>query len=248
MLVSTGYRHYIKGEVSIEKASGFAAKMAQLYPIHATADMRSWAKKTGRYSSMLIMYPKDKDLSKVLYWLLATSGGAPKDYVDIHAREKLSEALLVPLSWGHQYECVRLEKTVASGKRVSWTWRMKTDYYARLKASAKEAADSGATATVNLLKMLSRMPLFSGVRQQLIELDEFTRAVWRKQKKAPYPDPLRPAGSDPDVPLTKCLPVMSKISVWGDLTLPVLIATMQKEREERLKNAEAQAIAVVEVL
>lgn len=161
MLVSTGYRHWIRGEMHYSKAAGFAKKMAELYPIDATADMRSWAKQTGRYSAFLIMFQHDKDPTKVMYWLLSTRGGAPKGYVDIHARENLSDADIAALGWRDQYELIRIER---KGKKPTWTWAMRRDYFARLDASAKQAADAGRDALNTLFGMLCHMPMFSGVR------------------------------------------------------------------------------------
>jgi hypothetical protein len=44
MLVSTGYLYWTRGEMHYSNAAGFAKKIAELYPIDATTDMRSWAK------------------------------------------------------------------------------------------------------------------------------------------------------------------------------------------------------------
>ena len=241
MLVSTGYRGWTRGEMHYSKAVGFAKKLADLYPIDATADMRSWAKKTGRYCAFLIMFPHDKDPTKVMFWLLATDGKAPKGFVDIHAREKLSGVLAHPLSWRDQYECVRLEK---SGRGSAWTWRMKADYFGRLQASAKEAADSGAPALKQLFGWLTRMPLFGGVRAQLIELDNVAKAAWRQQRKSDYPDPLRPEGADGNA--ARWLPVMSKIAVWGDLTLDVLIQRLAVAEQQRAAAGAIEADRLIE--
>ena len=237
MLVSTGYRYWTKGEMHYSKAAGFAKKLSDLYPIEATADMRSWAKKTSRYSAFLVMFPHDKDPTKVMFWLLATGGQAPKGFVDIHAREKLSDVLVHPLSWRDQYECVRLERP---GKKSAWTWRMQKDYFARLQASAKEAADSGAPAVKQLFGWLIHMPMFSGIRSQVLELDNVAKATWRKQRKSAYPDPLLPddgEGGDAE----RRLPVMSKISVWGDLTLDVLVQRLAVAEQQRAAAGAAQA-------
>jgi hypothetical protein len=242
MLVSTGYRHWIRGEMHYSKAAGFAKKMAELYPIDATADMRSWAKQTGRYSAFLIMFQHDKDPTKVMYWLLSTRGGAPKGYVDIHARENLSDADIAAPGWRDQYELIRIER---KGKKPTWTWAMRRDYFARLDASAKQAADAGRDALNTLFGMLCHMPMFSGVRGQVIELNATANVTWNKQRKSSsYPEPLKPAGSTTDNPASY-LPVMPKIQVWGDLTLDRLIAKMieDEKRKNEAGVAEANSIA-----
>ena len=219
------------------KAVGFAKKLAELYPIGATADMRSWAKKTGRYSAFLIMFPHDKDPAKVMFWLLATPGKAPKGYVDIHAREKLSDAVTNPLSWRDQYECVRIEK---AGRGSAWTWRMKKDYLSRLEASAKNAADSGASALKQFFGWLRHMPMFGGIRTQITDLDQVAKVTWKKQRKGEYPDPLRPEGADGES--AKWLPVMSKITVWGELTLQIQVDQLAVAEQQRAEAGAAEAV------
>ena len=241
MLVSTGYRCWTRGEMHYSKSAGFAKKLADLYPIEATSDMRSWAKKTGRYAAFLIMFPHDKDSTKVMFWLLATPGKAPKGYVDIHSREKLSDAVMTPLSWRDQYECVRIEK---AGRGSAWTWRMKKDYYSRLEASAKEAADSGSPALKQLFGWLRRMPMFGGIRTQITALDQVAKVTWKKQRKSEYPDPLRPEGADGDS--VKWLPVMSKITVWGDLTLDILVQRLAVAEQQQAEAGATEADVLIE--
>ncbi len=237
MLVSTGYKFWTKGEMHYSKAVGFSKKLADLYPIEATADMRSWAKKTGRYSAFLIMFPHDKDPTKIMFWLLATAGKAPKGFVDIHTREKLSDVVVHPLSWRDQYECVRLEKV---GRGSAWTWRMHKDYFGRHPASAKYAADAGAPALKRLFGWLVHMPMFGGIRSQVLELDNVAKATWKKQRKLAYPDPLVP-DDDQGGDAERRLPVMSKISVWGDLTLDVLVQRLAVAEQQRATAGAAQA-------
>jgi hypothetical protein len=238
MLVSTGYRHWIRGEMHFTKAAGFAKKMAELYPIDATSDMRSWAKKTGRYSCMLIMFPHEKDPTKIMYWLLATNGGAPKGYVDIHSREKLSNAIIDALAWRDQYELVRIER---KNKKPTWTWMMRRDHFARLDASAKQSADAGRDALNTLFGMLRHMPMFGGVRNQVIALNATAITTWNKKRKSSsYPEPLKPVGSTTDNPASY-LPVMPKIKVWGDLTLNGLIAKMIEDEKRKTEAGVAEA-------
>jgi len=224
------------------KAAGFAKKMAELYPIDATSDMRSWAKQTGRYSAFLVMFQHDKDPTKVMYWLLATNGGAPKGYINIHVREKLSDAIIVAPAWRDQYELVRIER---KGKKPTWTWAMRHDYFLRLEASAKQSADAGRDALNTLFAMFHHMPMFSGIRGQVIQLDATAKTTWIKQRKSSsYPAPLRPESSTTDNPAIY-LPVMPKIKVWGDLTLDRLIAKMIEDEKRKTESgvAEAESIA-----
>ena len=242
MLVSIGYRHWIRGEMHFSKAVGFAKKMAELYPIDATSDMRSWAKQTGRYSAFLVMFQHDKDPTKVMYWLLATNGGAPKGYINIHVREKLSDAIIVAPAWRDQYELVRIER---KGKKPTWTWAMRHDYFLRLEASAKQSADAGRDALNTLFAMFHHMPMFSGIRGQVIQLDATAKTTWIKQRKSSsYPSPLRPEGSTTDNPASY-LPVMPKIQVWGDLTLDRLIAKIIEDEKRKTEAGVAEADSIV---
>jgi len=204
--------------------------------------MRSWAKQTGRYSAFLVMFQHDKDPTKVMYWLLATNGGAPKGYINIHVREKLSDAIIVAPAWRDQYELVRIER---KGKKPTWTWAMRHDYFLRLEASAKQSADAGRDALNTLFAMFHHMPMFSGIRGQVIQLDATAKTTWIKQRKSSsYPAPLRPESSTTDNPAIY-LPVMPKIKVWGDLTLDRLIAKMIEDEKRKTESgvAEAESIA-----
>ena len=240
MLVSTGYRHWIRGEMHYSKSARFLAKMSELYPVLATHDQRSWAKKSGRYSCMLVLMPSDKDPTKIMYWLLATPGKTPKGFQDIHAREKMSDALTTPPGWRDQYELSRVEQV---GKKATWTWSMRPEYYKRIEASAKETADQGAVALRALFLQLRRMPMFSGIRRQIIELDAFAKVTWAKRRKTAYPNPLKPLDStvESDDPAS-FLPIMPKLKVFGDLTLDVLINQMRERELAAAETAKQQAL------
>lgn len=246
MLVSTGYKHWIRGEMHYGKAAGFAAKMASMYPINATSDQRSWYKKTGKYAAFLIMYPHDKDPSKIMYWLLATNGAAPKGFLDIHEREKLSNAEAAALGWRDQYE---LRHIPHKGKKSTWTWCMRSDYYARLSASSKESADAGSDALKSFFGKLRHMPMFNGIRSQIVGLDNIAKITWKKQRKTAYPNPLKPVDSDlkEGEIAASFLPVMPKITVWGDLNLDILILKIKEQEYARQVNGSAQADAILSI-
>lgn len=232
MLVSTGYRHWISGEMHYLKAEGFARKMSNLYPIDATADQRGWAKKTAKYSATLIMYPHEKDSTRILYWLLATPGAPPKGFVSIHDREKLKDATVHPLPWRDQYQCLLSSKK--GNAKPSWTWSMDPAYFVGIKASGENAANAGSDALTSLFGRLGHMPMFSGIRGQLKEIEQYSIGTWKKRRKSLCPALL----PDP-------LPTMPKIKVWGDQTLEILVKIMAVAEQKTNEIGEVQSLQIL---
>ena len=122
---------------------------------------------------------------------------------------------------------------------------MSRGYFARLDASAKQSADAGRDALNTLFGMLCHMPMFSGIRGQVMQLDATAKTTWIKQRKSSsYPSPLRPEGSTTDNPASY-LPVMPKIQVWGDLTLDRLIAKIIEDEKRKTEAGVAEADSIV---
>ena len=53
-----GYRWYIRGEVTAERALNLAAKFAEKYGVGMNENQRSYAKRKGKANAFLLMYPK----------------------------------------------------------------------------------------------------------------------------------------------------------------------------------------------
>ena len=225
LLVSTRYRFWTRGEMHFSKAEAFASKINSLYNVEATRSQRDTLKKKGKVAVMLVIYPHDKDKTKVMFWLLATPGKGL-----IHEREKLSDALKVPLTWRDQYNLAQIQRDRKQGGKVSWSWQMQNEYFKDQLATTKSAADSGEQALNDYFSRISHMPMFSGIRDQVIALNDYGRKTWHKKRKAEYPQILP----------TK-LPTMPKIEIFKDLTLKELINHMHIAESERLRRAEEQS-------
>lgn len=227
LLVSTGYRYWTSGKMAPEKAVGFARKMAELYPIERNAAGRAYDKETGKASVQLVMFPYDLE---VRYWLLATPGNGL-----IHEREKLTDAFELGPAAGFKPDGLpRYRLVLRKGKdraKARWTWVFEPAHLRELRASLKQAADAGEPALEELFSRLKTIPLFAGIREQMLELRADAETTWKKQNRTPFPTSI-PAK----------LPTMPRLTVFGELTLPVLVAQLVAKREERRRRAELEAL------
>ena len=57
LLVSTGYRFWIRGEMHFSKVEAFASKINSLYNVEATQSQRETLKKNGKVACKLVIYP-----------------------------------------------------------------------------------------------------------------------------------------------------------------------------------------------
>lgn len=229
MLVSTGYRHWIRGEMYYSKAEAFATRMCNLYNLEATQSQRATLKSKGIATARLVMYGHDHDKTKIQYWLLATPGKGL-----IHDRESLSDALTTPLTWRDQYHLKQIQRDRKMGGKITWSWQMQNQYFKDQLNMTKSAADSGEAALQDYFGQISHMPMFSGIRDQVKLLDEYGYKTWKKKRNSEYPQvlPVR-------------LPSMPKIEVFKELTLSDLVKQMTKTESERLANALAQADEII---
>ena len=225
LLVSTGYRFWTRGEMHFSKVEAFASKIHSLYNIEATQSQRETLKKHGKATCKLVIYPHDKDKTKVMFWLLATPGKGL-----IHEREKLSDATRVPLTWRDQYNLTQIQRDRKQGGNISWTWQMQKDYFKDQLAMTKGASDSGEQALKDYFSRIGHMPMFSGIRDQVIAMNDYGRKTWHKKRKSEYPQVL---------PVK--LPTMPKIEVFKDLILTDLVKHMGNAEIDRILRAGDQS-------
>ncbi len=229
MLVATGYRHWTKGEMHFNKIEAFASKVLNLYNFQLTQSQRALLKKKGHAAVQLVLYPHDKDKTKVMFWLLATLGKGL-----IHEREKLSDSLKTPLTWRDQYQLRQIQRDRKQGGKITWSWEMQNEYFKEQLAMTKSAADGGEQSLNDYFGRIKHVPMFSGIRDQVKALDEYGRKTWHKQRKSDYPQVLAAK-----------LPSMPKIEVFKDLTLTDLVSQMAKLEDARLNDASKQAIELL---
>lgn len=228
-LTSQGYRYWTRGEMHYSKAEAFFVKMNNLFSLVATQSQRATLKKNGKASVKLVMYPDDYDKSKITFWLLATAGKGL-----IHEHEKLSDALVTPLTWRDQYQLTKIQRERKMGGKISWTWQMQSIYYKDQLNMTKSAADSGEPALKDYFGRICHMPMFSGIRDQVKSLDEYGRKTWHKQRKSAYPQVL---------PIK--LASMPMIEVFKDISLGDLVKYMAKTEYERQEKASAQVAEIL---
>lgn len=229
LLVSTGYRNWTSGEMHFSKVEAFASKINSLYDVEATQSQRETLKKKGKVATKLVIYPHDKDKTKVMFWLLATPGSGL-----IHEREKLSDALKVPLTWRDQYSLTQIQRDRKQGGKITWTWQMQKEYFKDQLAMTKGAADSGEQALQDYFGRIGHMPMFSGIRDQVNDLNDYGRKTWHKKRKSDYPQVL---------PVK--LPTMPRIEIFKDLLLADLVKKMGEIEFERKLKAENQATQIL---
>jgi hypothetical protein len=230
LLVSTGYRYWIRGEMHFSKAEAFANKVSKLYNLDATQSQRATLKRKGIASARLVMFAHDHDKTKIQFWLLATAGRG-----FIHERENLSDALTTPLTWRDQYHLTKIQRESKNGGKITWSWIMQNQYFKDQLSMTKSVADSGQSALKDYFGRISHMPMFSGIRDQVKLLDDYGRKTWGKQRKSAYPQVL---------PVK--LPSMPKIEVFKDLTLSDLVKQMGESECARIKNASILAAEIIE--
>jgi len=197
-----GHRRWCGGVVPREKLEGFVVKMSARYPVARNARGRAYDRKRGLAVVHLVCYPVDEG---VAWWLLSSEGkggladpGAPDahvardamsaqhhiefgDYVLLYATKRAPRRVLDKKAGK--------ERTVASSLST-WTWKLRASVVKELKASIETECrtlqygeDVGkGWGLRGLLGRQRRRPLFSGVRNQVIELHRFARDSWARYR------------------------------------------------------------------
>lgn len=239
LLVSRGYQSWHRGEVRHEKAIGFVAKMHALYPelkLKEIARMRAKAK--GRANLQLVLFPDLLRPVCLQWWLLATPGVGL-----VYEREKMKSIFEHPLLWLDQYQIERVTSVYKpSGakkqQRRTWSWVMQPAYRQQLRDTIKSYADAqpeaAKVALRALFERLRRAPMFAGIRDDLQALDRYARDTWNtKHRKTPY------------VSHVQSLPYMTRIPVFGGLTLGAVVEAMQADAEQAKAHAQELARRVL---
>jgi hypothetical protein len=208
-LVSCGHYYWTADCIPKSKIAGFIDKWSS-YGLRADAPVRAYRKSVGRASVHLCLHPSAlTDEEAVQWWMLSTAGklglsdqstpGVVRDTRTIEGRLRFGD-----------YELVQQLKTVVSNgktkRMTTWTWRLTTPRYkeweALLICHAKErqfAQIEGAIAC------LQAMPMFAGIRSQVIRLVAETNRMLTKVKAKPI--------DIPSLPVMRMLPLWSETSV-----------------------------------
>ena len=181
-LVSQGYVLWTADRIPLNKLTGFVGKWHR-YRLLGDPAARAYRKRCGRANSHLVLESRfnelnpETDAAEPVHWLLlGTPGrdglgdGQPGPGPVVDAGQQGQHILWMG------YELVRQSKhfTDAEGRlrhEVTWTWRLPSRRYREFEAlliSAARDRDYGRLNQTFLL--LGRMPLFSGIRQQVLRL------------------------------------------------------------------------------
>jgi hypothetical protein len=209
-LAMTGHVHWCGDSIVPDKVPNLVHKHATL-ALRADAPARAYRKRTGRASVHLVVSPDvlKPDTPSVDWLMLSTDGReglATVERPPAPVRDlRTTEGRLT--LYNGRVELIHVEKLVRNGKRqkklTTWTWRFTAQRYKELEAWLIDAAkkrDRGRCETK--LASLAKMPLFAGIRTQLIALHVETNRMLGKLGVPPLP------------PLD--LPKMRMQKIWAD--------------------------------
>lgn len=182
--VRNGYRCWITGTVPLGRAVAWAEKARTLYRADEDRNRRARAKKQGRGSAYLLMYPLDRSIdNNRLGWVLLFTDG---DHV-AHKLEKLHRAEEDPLEiFG--YALVREPRRQKASP--VWTWRLARGTYHAWRETIIDTVRRGSAFDVRqVLRSLQSAPGFSGIRAQIKALHRLIRYEWiaRHGKRSEMP-------------------------------------------------------------
>jgi hypothetical protein len=227
--VSSGHYYWCADTIPKHKLTGFIDKWSG-YALRSDAPARAYRKQTKRASVHLCLNPagfgqlKNADIdgqinskevevtrfpteSPVGWWLLSTAGkaglidGLPTPSKVFDCRTDAGRLRF------KDYELVLQTKVVKSGGKskqlITWTWRLTSQRYKAWEALLIERAKVRDLAgVVKAIDCLRAMPMFAGIRMQVIKLIAEANRMLIKMKLEPI-----------EVPT---LPVMRMIELWAD--------------------------------
>jgi hypothetical protein len=173
-----GYFHYVRGEVTPEKAGYFSSKMDEIYEVGVTRLERSRKRKTHATYRLLMFH---QESHQKLTWILMRTEGTPKLGDKEKWRDLRKERIVLT-----GYELVR--KTRKESSKPAWTWGWTKDDEHFLRDSLIRAIRTKRDDQVRqLIHSISRAPGFSYARDQAKKFRQLTRAEWKRSRGS---DPL----------------------------------------------------------
>ncbi len=229
LYVQSGHFYWTSGTVERKKLEKLVAKLS-VFRIDRDAPGRAYDKSKKLASVHLVVLDSTDD---ILPWVLMSTPGK-KGLNDASSPEvgKVLDTRLAGqhLQWNN-YELLHCEKvmsvtrtvTTKAGEKLpnrkttlkttTWTWRMRKErFLAHESLIVQRAKQHDVPALVNEIAALAMMPLFSGVRGQVLKLHSEARKVAAKFKCQTIPElpelpflTKQPIYSDPPVTLHKIL-------------------------------------------
>lgn len=178
LAVSRGFHWHTSGRIPGEKAIGFAAKLHRQYAALASPQARQMARvRSGKDvpAARLILHPAD-DGASFDWWLIATS---PLDGEQLQDARDKRQRLVV----ADRYELVQMPRV---GAPPTWTWRLTEDERAALAAAVERDAKRRDPAAIQeLVQRLAALPMFSGVRRNVLGLYRVAAGTWKRTHRSP---------------------------------------------------------------
>lgn len=261
-----GYRVWCGGCIEPRKLQAFVERMAVRYPLLRNTRQRSYDRKRGRAVVHFVAFAMDE---RIQWWLLSDErpgGLADPASPDAHvahdamsAQHHLTVGDYVLLYATKKEQHTVTDRRTGKPKGIvkdtsTWTWKLQGSVVSSLRAAVDECCrrldygHEGDEASRpwglrGLLATQRRRPLFSGVRNQVIDLHRYARDAWtpaRDRWLLRHPDlakryelkagALRPLNEV----IANHLPIMPRLAVYGEAptTLRALCERFGGERTE----------------
>lgn len=217
-LVSQGYSLWTTDRIPIGKLPGFLSKWEH-YRLLADPAARAYRKQTGRANTHLLLEHRFNELDadagpkEPIHWLMLSTPGRdglgddaahPGPVFDAANKDQRIEWM------GYQLTRQPKHYKTADGtlrKEITWTWRLPGRRYAEWEALLVAAAKQRDYPAINqAFTVLSTLPMFAGIREQVRRLHIETNRVLKKMGGSMLP------------PLD--LPFMTMLPIWLDREAP----------------------------
>lgn len=200
-LVAAGHVFHVSGEIPRQKLKRYLAKLSQ-FGIYRDAPGRAYDRRKGIASVHLVVVELDPETA---FWCLLSTAG--KLGLNDPAAPKVGEVFDTRKQGQHLrfrgYELLHQEKRIEKVAGSTWTWRLPPKRFAELEAVVVQCArERSKDALARLVEQQSSMPLFSGIRGQVLKLNALAAKLSMKFKHGELPLPQ--------------LPYMTKLLIYDD--------------------------------
>ncbi|MCG9115911.1 hypothetical protein LH428_08620 [Laribacter hongkongensis] len=170
-LAAAGHYYYLSGQMPAAKLGRFLPKLEQ-FSIYRDAPGRAYDRRRRRASVHLVLVALYD--AQVFWCLLSTAG---KGGLADPAAPSLGTVKDSRLRGQHlrflAYELLEYEKRMPKVKTTTWTWRIEPTRYAEFEAAVVQTVrERDSSAIIAMIERHSAMPLFSGVRGQVLKLNQ----------------------------------------------------------------------------
>jgi hypothetical protein len=206
-LVIRGHLWWCGGTIRRDKLPAFAEKMAVRYPLLRNTRARGYDRSKGLAAVHLVTIPQDGQMA--FWWLFSSEGtGGLNDPasldVDVAKHAMAADGHVeyrdYVLLYATKKELRELDDKASGEKKQffkdtsTWTWKVRQPVYSEMRAQVdhlvsrlalgeERRADERAWGLRGYLEVQRGRPLFSGVRNQVIELHRYAEDRWAPSKR-----------------------------------------------------------------